>query len=29
LRAFSAVEEELAAWIADRAWMTGDDPSVL
>ncbi|HOZ59095.1 MAG TPA: DUF4158 domain-containing protein, partial [Nakamurella multipartita] len=29
LRAFSEVEEELAAWIADQAWMTGDGPNAI
>jgi hypothetical protein len=29
LTAFAAVEAELAAWIADQAWMTGDGPKAI
>ena len=29
LKAFSQVETELAAWIADQAWMTGDGPKAI
>lgn len=29
LAAFADVEAELAAWIADQAWMTGDGPKVI
>ena len=29
LTAFAAVEAELAAWIADQAWMTGDGPKTI
>ena len=29
LKAFSEVEKELAAWIADQAWMTGDGPKAI
>jgi TnpA family transposase len=29
LRAFSEVENALAAWIADQAWMTGDGPKAI
>jgi len=29
LTAFGAVELELAAWIADQAWMTGDGPKAI
>lgn len=29
LAAFAAVEAELAGWIADQAWMTGDGPKAI
>jgi hypothetical protein len=29
LTSFTAVESELAAWIADQAWMTGDGPKAI
>lgn len=29
LSSFAAVETELAAWIADQAWMTGDGPKAI
>jgi len=28
-RSFAAAEDELAAWVADRSWTSGDGPTVL